>query len=74
MEARALWGMPGRKHAQQYMIVLADPGFYIGMRYFGKGQHIARDDPLADKILKECPTWVTEVIDLKKLNKEVNHG
>jgi hypothetical protein len=52
-----MWGMPGRKHAEQYMIVLADPGFYIGMRYFAKGQHVARDDPLADRILKECPTW-----------------
>jgi hypothetical protein len=60
-----MWGMPGGKRAEQYLI--CRESFWIGMRYFEKGAHVARDDPLADKSLRECPDFVWSV-DLKELD------
>ena len=60
-----MWGRPGGKRAQTYLICLED--FWVGARYFGKGSHVAGDDPLYTKLVTRCPTWV-EVVDLRALN------
>jgi hypothetical protein len=59
-------GMPGGKRAEKYLICLED--FWVGMRHFQRGAHVAGDDPLYKKLVTRCPDRV-EVVELKKLNK-----
>jgi hypothetical protein len=40
--------------------------FYVGSRFFGKGGVVRLDDPLANKLIYECPEWIHVV----RLNKE----
>ena len=56
------------KRADQYLIVTADPGFYIGSRFFGKGQHVGESDPLYHKLIEKCPADWIHPVDLRALN------
>jgi hypothetical protein len=50
-----------------YLIILED--FFVGARHFGKGEHVRAGDPLAPKLLFECPDWVHPV-DLSAVNRQ----
>jgi hypothetical protein len=63
---------PGWKPAEEFDYLTVRENFYVGTRSFARGDHVRRDDPLALKLLFECPDWVHPV-DLKALaHKEVD--
>jgi hypothetical protein len=45
----------GWKPDQEFDYVTLSESFYCGTRYFARGDHVRRDDPMALKLLYECP-------------------
>jgi hypothetical protein len=61
---------PGWKPEEEFDYLACSENIQVGTRFFARGDHVRRDDPMALKLLYECPEGWVHPVNLKKLNEK----